>query len=139
MSSVILFILQWMAPSYELGQNGQMDKTDKWTKRTFFLSFFRISALGHVCSLGLDQPVTDLGILFLNPKIDMRGPCGPRTTSNGCSTLTNRCPAKIFCAILNKTEHHKIATCLFACAISFPYRTPLSAILGRVRADPGQL
>ena len=57
--------------------------------------------------------------MFLNPKMDMRGPRGPRTTSNVYITLTSSCPAKIFYAILNITEYNKIATCLFLCAIYF--------------------
>ena len=34
--------------------------------------------------------------LVLNPKMDMRGPHGPRTTSNICSALMISRPAKIF-------------------------------------------
>ena len=73
---------------------------------------------------------------YFNPKMDIRGPRGPRATSNFCSTLTISRTTKIFYVILNKTEYNKIATCLFLCAIYFPCRTPLSTILGQGPRGP---
>ncbi len=41
---------------------------------------------------------------YINPKMDVRGPRGPRTTSNVCSTLTISRPTKIF--YVNKMLRH---------------------------------